>query len=279
MARKPRGPGIPSATPGEVSPPGAGFQNAAGSSTSGPGATAGAPGAGAGAAGRGAAPPRSGSSGNRQKIIDAFMGLLAVRPIEEIGFADIASRAGLSLAELRDEFNSVLGILAAHIKEIDRKVLADSASDMEDESPRERLFDVLMRRIEALTDYKAAVRSLLRSAQYDPPLALALNSMSVRSMEWMLTAADIDAAGTRGLIRAQGLAVLYSRVLRVWLRDDDEGLARTMAALDRQLANGQRWAGFLDGLCRMHHRLCRRGERFRDRVRPRDERDDAAIAI
>jgi hypothetical protein len=207
------------------------------------------------------------------------MGLLAVRPIEEIGFADIASRAGLSLAELRDEFNSVLGILAAHIKDIDRKVLADSASDMEDESPRERLFDVLMRRIEALTDYKAAVRSLLRSAQYDPPLALALNSMSVRSMEWMLTAADIDAAGTRGLIRAQGLAVLYSRVLRVWLRDDDEGLARTMAALDRQLANGQRWAGFLGGLCRMHHRLCRRGERFRDRVRPRDERDDAAIAI
>jgi hypothetical protein len=207
------------------------------------------------------------------------MGLLAVRPIEEIGFADIASRAGLSLAELRDEFNSVLGIFAAHIKDIDRKVLADSDSDMEDESPRERLFDVLMRRIEALTEHKAAVRSLLRSAQYDPALALTLNGMAVRSMEWMLTAADIDAAGTRGLLRAQGLAVLYSRVLRVWLRDDDEGLARTMAALDRQLSNGQRWAGFLDRLYRFHHRLCRRGERARDRMRPRDERDDAAIAI
>jgi AcrR family transcriptional regulator len=277
MARKPKGPGIPTATPGEVSPPGAAFQNTSGSRSSGPGSTAGA-GATASAS---TTPPRGNSSGsgNRQKIIDAFMGLLAVRPIEEIGFADIAARAGLSLAELRDEFNSVLGILAAHIKAMDRKVLTDSGSDMEDESPRERLFDVLMRRIEALTDHKAAVRSLLRSAQYDPPLALALNSMAVRSMEWMLTAADIDAAGTRGLIRAQGLAVLYSRVLRVWFRDDDEGLARTMAALDRQLANGQRWAGLLDGLYRLQHRLCRRGDRFRDRVRPRDERDDAAIAI
>jgi AcrR family transcriptional regulator len=207
------------------------------------------------------------------------MGLLAVRPIEEIGFADIAARAGVSLAELRDEFNSVLAILAAHIKAIDRKVLAGGDTEMEDESPRERLFDVMMRRIEALTDYKAAVRSLLRSAQSDPALAFALNGITVRSMEWMLTAADIDAAGTRGLIRAQGLAVLYSRVLRTWLRDEDEGLARTMAALDRQLARGQRWAGFLDRLCRIQRRLCRRSERFRDRVRPRDDRDEASMAI
>jgi len=271
MARRPKGPGIPPATPGEVSPPGAGFQNTA----SGNGTSTGSPAGGT-------AGTSNAAASNRQKIIDAFMGLLAVRPIENIGFADIAARAGVSLAELRDEFNSALGILAAHTKAIDRKVLAGSSADMEDESPRERLFDVLMRRIEALTDYKAAVRSLLRSAQSDAPLALALNGMGVRSMQWMLTAADIDASGTRGAIRAQGLAVLYSRVLRVWLRDEDEGLARTMAALDRQLARGQRWAGFLDGLCRIQHRLCRRGERFRDRVRPRydrDDRDEAAIAI
>jgi AcrR family transcriptional regulator len=268
MARRPKSPGIPPATPGEVSPPGAGFQSTA----SGGGTTGATSGAGS--------PSTAGANGSkRQKIIDAFMGLLAVRPIEEIGFADIAARAGVSLAELRDEFNSVLAILAAHIKAIDRKVLAGSDADMEDESPRERLFDVLMRRIEALTDYKAAVRSLLRSAQTDPALAFALNGITVRSMEWMLTAADIDAAGTRGLIRAQGLAVLYSRVLRTWIRDEDEGLARTMAALDRQLARGQRWAGFLDGLCRIQRRLCRRGEHFRDRVRPRDDRDEAAMAI
>jgi AcrR family transcriptional regulator len=271
MARQPKGPRIPTATPGEVSPPGAGSPKGQ------PGA------AGSARAANSAAPGRAtADDGNRRKIIDAFMGLLAVRPIEEIGFADVTARAGVSLGELRDEFNSVTGILAAHIKAIDRKVLDGSDADMEDESPRERLFDVLMRRIEALTDYKAAVRSLARSAQTDPALALALNGISVRSMEWMLTAADIDAAGTRGLIRAQGLAVLYSRVLRVWLRDEDEGLARTMAALDRQLARGQRWAGFLDGLCRLQHRLCRRGERFRDRVRPRDDRDDrdeAAMAI
>ena len=56
----------------------------------------------------------------------------------------------LSLADLRAEFASTLAILAAHIKEIDRKVLAGSDADMAEESPRERLFDVLMRRLEVL---------------------------------------------------------------------------------------------------------------------------------
>ena len=86
------------------------------------------------------------------------------------------SRAGVSLAELRAEFGSTLAILAAHIKEIDRKVLAGGDADMAEEPPRERLFDVLMRRLEALAPYKEAVRSLLRSARRNPRLALALNA-------------------------------------------------------------------------------------------------------
>ena len=77
---------------------------------------------------------------------------------------------------------------------------------MADEPPRERLFDVLMRRIEAMAPYREAVRSLMKSAQCNPGLAFALNGLAVRSQTWMLTAADIDAAGPRGAIRAQGLA-------------------------------------------------------------------------
>jgi hypothetical protein len=52
--------------------------------------------------------------------------------------------------------------------------------------------------------------------------------------------------------------------MQVWLRDDDPGLARTLAALDRELARGQRWAGFLDDLCRfVPTRCCRRDHRRR----------------
>ena len=111
---------------------------------------------------------RAGDKPDRDRIIDAFMALLAEKPIEQIGFAEIAERAGVSLSDLRDLFGSTLAILAAHMKEIDRAVLAGGDADMAEEPPRERLFDVLMRRLEALAPHKEAVRSLTRSAMRNP---------------------------------------------------------------------------------------------------------------
>jgi AcrR family transcriptional regulator len=187
---------------------------------------------------------------DRDKIIEAFFALLAEQSFEGIEYAVLAARAGVSLATLRGEFGSKFAIVAAHMKATDRKVLAGGEADMAEEPPRERLFDVLMRRLEALAPDKAAIRSLMRSARRNPGLALALNGLAVRSQQWMLAAANIDAAGPRGMLRAQGVAVLFAGVLRTFVDDEDEGLARTMAALDRALARGQRWSGFLDDLCR-----------------------------
>jgi AcrR family transcriptional regulator len=212
----------------------------------------------------------------REKIIAALLALLADKPFEAIGFADIAARAGVSLAVLRGEFSSTFAILAAHMKAIDRAVLAADMSDMAEEPERERLFDVLMRRLELLAPHREAVRSLLRSARRDPPLALALNGLAVRSQQWMLTAAGIGASGPRGVIRAQGLAVLFASVLRTWVRDEDPGLARTMAALDRALARGQRLVGFLDDLCYIPSRICRLRSRRRRRRRDEDTEEEAA---
>jgi len=218
-----------------------------------------------------ALPPPGGT--DRERIIAALMALLAEKRFEEIGFGDLAARADVSLAVLRGEFASKLAILAAHMKELDRKVLAGGEDDMADEPPRERVFDVLMRRIEAMAPYREATRSLLRSAARNPGLAFALNGLAVRSQSWMLAAADIDSAGPRGMIRAQGLAVLFASVLRTWVDDEEEGLARTMAALDRALARGQRMSGMLDDLCRFSPGRC-----LRRRRRDRDESDEEPVA-
>src|SRR5690606_14452183 len=131
-----------------------------------------------------------------------------------------------------------LAVLAGHVKAIDRQVLAEIDPEMEEETQRERLFDVLMRRLELLAPHREAVRSLMRSARRDPRLGMALNAMSVRSQQWMMTAAGISASGPKGMVRAQGLALLFANVLRVWVNDDEEQ-TRTLAALDSQLARGQ----------------------------------------
>jgi hypothetical protein len=140
---------------------------------------------------------------------------------------------------------------------------------------RERLFDVLMRRLEALGPYKDAVRSIMRSARRNPGLALALNAMALRSQKWMLEAAGIGTSGARGALRAQGAALMFGRLLGVWIDDDEEGLDRTMAALDRGLSSAARWAGFVDDLCSIP-RCVMRGPRRRRRRRAQDEEEAEA---
>jgi AcrR family transcriptional regulator len=217
------------------------------------------------------APPPRGTA-DRDKAVDALMALLAEHSFEQIGLAEVAGRAGLKLSQLRAEFGSTLAIVGAHIKDIDRAVLAGGKGDMTEEPARERLFDVLMRRLEALAPYKEAVRSLLRSARRNPGLALALNAMSVRAQKWMLEAAGIGASGPKGALRAQGSALMFARVLSVWFDDDEPGLDRTMAALGRGLASAERWAGFLDDLCSIP-KCIGRGRRRR---RARDEEEAEA---
>ncbi|HEY0224531.1 MAG TPA: TetR/AcrR family transcriptional regulator [Pseudolabrys sp.] len=214
------------------------------------------------------APPPRGAS-NRDKAIDALMALLTEHSFEQIGLAEVAGRAGIKLSQLRAEFGSTLAILGAHIKDIDHAVLDGGDADMTEEPVRERLFDVLMRRLEALAPYKESVRSILRSARRNPGLAFALNAAAVRSQKWMLEAAGIGASGPRGALRAQGAALMFGRVLTVWLDDDEEGLDRTMAALDRGLSSAARWAGIVDDLCSIP-KCVLRGPRRRRRP-PADE--------
>ena len=98
------------------------------------------------------------------------------------------------------------------------------------------------------------MRSLLRSARRNPPLALALNGLAVRSQQWMLTAAGIGAPGPQGMIRAQGLAVMFGRCCEPG-STTRTGLARTMAALDRALARGDSAGRCSSTTCRI---ACRR---------------------
>jgi AcrR family transcriptional regulator len=218
------------------------------------------------------APPPGGT--DREKIVAGFMELLAEKRFEEIGFNDIAARSGHSLATIRTEFGSTLSIWAAFAKQVDRAVLAGADADMADEPPRERLFDVLMRRLEMLTPHREALRSLTMSLSRNPPLALAFNPIAVRSQVWMLTAAGIGTGGLKGMVRAQGLTMLFGSVLRTWLDDDDPGLARTLAALDKALGRGQRWSGMLNDLCKFSPGKCR--SRFRRRRHEEDEEPAAA---
>ena len=185
-----------------------------------------------------AAPPKGDP---RARIVDALMELAGERPWEDISIAEIAARAGVSLADFRDAFPSKGAVLAGLSRRIDRIVLDATTDDLAGEPARDRLFDVLMRRLDAMAPYKAGLEAVAGWARRDPVAALALNQMAVNSMRFMLEAARIETEGALGLAKTQGLVLVWLRVLDVWFRDDAD-LSRTMAALDRELTRGGEWA-------------------------------------
>lgn len=219
---------------------------------------------------------KEGAVDPRQAAIDALLALSAETAWKDIGLNDIAGKAGLKLSQLRGLFPSKGAMLAAYSRQVDQAVLDGIDEGMADEPVREKLFDVLMRRIDVLAPHKAAIENISRAFAVDPLSLAAWNRVVTNSMQWMLVAADIDAEGPLGAVRAQGLALAWSRIIKVWLKDDDEGLATTMKEVDRQLRSGERWMERADDLfqifkpfCRIAERSHERRARMRERLRAR----------
>ena len=70
------------------------------------------------------------------------------------------------------------------VRRIDEQVLTSRDPDLAEEAPRERLFDILFGRFEALGPYRPAIRNLGRAARRDPLLARELNRIVTNAMGW-----------------------------------------------------------------------------------------------
>lgn len=206
-------------------------------------------------------------------IVDAALALAAERDWDRVRLSEIAERAGIGLGELREHFSGKLGILAAFSARIDRQVLNSIDPEIAADPARDRIFDIVMGRFDALLPHREAVRSIARALARRPSEVLRWNPTAVRSMTWMLEGAGIDASGRFGAVRAQGLAWAYGRTLRVWLDDDDPGMARTMVELDRRLRDGEDWlrrASFVCGIAGTAARAARRRRPGRRDEMPED---------
>ena len=180
------------------------------------------------------------------RVVKAAMSLAAVQGWQDTTMADIADQAGLNLAELQKQFTSKNAVLAGLMQLADDAVLRGSDDGMVEEPVRDRLFDVIMRRLDALAPYKDGLETVVRDLRRDPAsLACLAAGPGQRSLQWMLEAARIQPWGLAAPLQRKGLGLIYLGVLRVWLSDDGEDQAKTMAALDKALSRVESILGAL----------------------------------
>lgn len=194
------------------------------------------------------------------RMVATALRLAAERPWATISLRDIAEAAGVTLADLRGKVASKSAVLVALHRAVDAEVLRKAPRAMPGQSRRDALFDVVMARLDVLTPYKPAIHSIVSSGAPDGIVVRSL----LKSQRWMLEAAGIDASGIGGGLRVAGLASVYAATMRTWLAEDDPGLARTMAVLDRRLRKGEGSIKGLEGVC---GGLCRLAGLVSDRRR------------
>lgn len=179
--------------------------------------------------------PQTGSAGDvKSRLIAAALDLAARKGWRDLSMGEIASAAGVNLGEAFAAFRTKSGLLAAFARQVSETVLAGGEAEG---NPRERLFELLMRRFDALKNHRAGLNAIVRGSMGDPTTICSVPA-ALNGMAWMLEAAGISSEGWRGRVRCLALTRAYAATFRTFLDDDSEDLAKTMAALDRRLKAG-----------------------------------------
>lgn len=153
--------------------------------------------------------------------------------------ARVAEEADAPIGEVISKYPTSNKIASALMRRIDNVVLTHVERIDISDSPRDRLFEVLMLRFDALQSSRAGYASLVQ-ARMDNPSSLFVQAPSIlHSMALMLIASGIEAGGIIGMARVHALALAYGSVVKVWLDDESADLAPTMSALDKALGRLQ----------------------------------------
>jgi hypothetical protein len=151
--------------------------------------------------------------------------------------AAIARDAGIPLEQLLAEIGDPFDALAAFQEHVAREAMLGAASEG---SVRDRLFDGVMRGLDALQPHRGAVEALI--AARDPGVLALAGAKAAAGARRLAAAAGVPVSGFAGPLRVAALSALFARVFAAWRRDETPDMAETMAELDRLLKDAERVA-------------------------------------
>lgn len=167
-------------------------------------------------------------------MIDTALTLAARDGWAHLSISEIANAAGVPLSDALTRFSSKQVLLNTFRDQIDKTVIDGTDTDTFDQTARDRLFDIIMRRLDALGPWKEGIAAISRDTLRDPLENLCCHDLN-RSMGLMIECAGLSSTGLRGFARTHGLTIIYLIVLHRWLKDDSTDMAPTMAELDKKL--------------------------------------------
>jgi hypothetical protein len=178
-----------------------------------------------------------------EKGLKAALDLSATRAWSDIPLADIAAKAKLTLSD----FHGVAAredLVEAMDAHFDKAMSADGVPD--ETSARERLFDVIMLRFEAMEPYRAGIIEITKFRESSLFHLVRLPNHRHASAAWALASAGLDNdAGAPASLKRIAIGIVIAQAERAWRKETSGDFALTMAALDKGLRRAEERLGQL----------------------------------
>lgn len=170
-------------------------------------------------------------------VFETLFSLIEKKGWQDVSLPALARALKMPLGALMEKFPDRNAVLIGFGTYVDSRVIAGVSSS--DAPLKEKLFDILMARLDVLQAYRGGLIRLLADMQVRPFTAAFLGLEAgphlCCSMQKMLECAGIPSGTPQSFVAAMGLKLVYLATLRVWKNDSSKDMSATMAALDRAL--------------------------------------------
>ena len=161
-----------------------------------------------------------------------------------VTFTKIARIKKLNKDVIENLYGPKIEIIKSLIREINRDSLNSVELDL-NSSPRDHLFDLLMAHFDRSMPYQDILGPIIANQILKPCEMKDILLEILTSLTLLLKATNISTSGISGKMRIKGLLIIYVNSFRVWLKDSNPDLAKTMATLDHGLRQAEKISLFL----------------------------------
>ncbi len=177
-----------------------------------------------------------------EQILTAALNRAEAEGWQNVRLHDIADDLGTSLPVVREHFRDQDAIANAWFRKSLDAMLAPTEKAFRDLPPKERLFMVIMRWLDAMAVHRRVTAQMIQAKLYlgHPHHWVALVFNLSRLVQWIREAALLDTQGRRRQFEEIGLTTLVVTTLGFWGTDQSEDQDRTRQFLRKRLESGDR---------------------------------------